>query len=61
MVNPSPKQQSLTILSFPDSDEAWLAKTAQVIEASAEAIYHAIRGRKDDKLPQCLNQFFHEF
>lgn len=31
---------------------------ALVIELSTQTICHAIRGRKDDKVPQCPNQFF---
>lgn len=35
-----------------------VAHTALVIELSTQTICHAIRGRKDDKVPQCPNQFF---
>lgn len=50
-------QQPLTISSLPDSDEAWLSETAQVIEVSTVAIYQAICEHKDDKLFCCYNQF----
>lgn len=52
----SPVQQSLTILSFSDSDQVWLTETAQVIEVSAMAIHHAMREHKDDELFYWLNQ-----